>query len=157
MTVAHSSFSMNLQFKIKRFNELSTQELYDVLQLRSEVFVVEQNCVYQDIDGKDAKAIHLIGTFEDEIVAYTRIFKPGDYFEQASIGRVVVKHKYRDRKWGYDLMKETIQATQTVFNETKITISAQLYLKKFYENLGFIQTSEMYLEDDIPHIEMKRS
>ncbi|MEX0597904.1 MAG: GNAT family N-acetyltransferase, partial [Candidatus Paceibacterota bacterium] len=118
--------------------------------------VVEQNCVYQDIDGKDAKAIHLISTFEDEIVAYVRIFKPGDYFEQASIGRVVVKQKYRDRKWGYDLMKEAIQATQKVFNETKITISAQLYLKKFYENLGFIQTSEMYLEDDIPHIEMRR-
>jgi ElaA protein len=146
---------MELTFKIKRFNELSTQELYSVLQLRSEVFVVEQNCVYQDIDGKDAKAIHLIGTFEDEIVAYVRIFKPGDYFEQASIGRVVVKQKYRDQKWGYDLMNEAIQATQTVFNETKITISAQLYLKKFYENLGFIQTSEMYLEDDIEHIEMR--
>ena len=148
---------MKLKFEIKRFNELSTQELYDVLQLRSEVFVVEQNCVYQDIDGKDAKAIHLLGSCNGEIVAYVRIFKPGDYFEQASIGRVVVKHIYRDRKWGYDLMNEAIQATEKVFNETKITISAQLYLKKFYENLGFAQTSEMYLEDDIPHIEMKRS
>ena len=148
---------MELKFEIKRFNELSTQELYSVLQLRSEVFVVEQNCVYQDIDGKDAKAIHLLGSFNGEIVAYVRIFKPGDYFEQASIGRVVVKQIYRDRKLGYELMKEAIQATQTVFNETKITISAQLYLKKFYENLGFIQTSEMYLEDDIPHIEMRRN
>lgn len=147
---------MELKFEIKRFNELSTQELYSVLQLRSEVFVVEQNCVYQDIDGKDAKAIHLLGSFNGEIVAYVRIFKPGDYFEQASIGRVVVKQIYRDRKWGYDLMKEAIQATQTFFNEKKITISAQLYLKKFYETLGFIQTSEMYLEDDIPHIEMKK-
>lgn len=148
---------MELKFEIKRFNELSALELYSVLQLRSEVFVVEQNCVYQDIDGKDAKAIHLLGNYNGEIVAYVRIFKPGDYFEQASIGRVVVKQMYRDRKWGYNLMKEAIQATQTVFNETKITISAQLYLKKFYENLGFNQTSEMYLEDDIPHIEMKRS
>ena len=146
---------MELKFEIKRFNELSTQELYSVLQLRSEVFVVEQNCVYQDIDGKDAKAIHLLGSFNGEIVAYVRIFKPGDYFEQASIGRVVVKQNYRKQKWGYDLMNEAILATQTVFNETKITISAQLYLKKFYENLGFIQTSEMYLEDDIPHIEMR--
>ncbi len=149
--------TMELKFEIKRFNELSTQELYVLLQLRSEVFVVEQNCVYQDIDGKDAKAIHLLGTYNNELVAYVRIFKPGDYFEQASIGRVVVKQMYRDRKWGYDLMKEAIQATETVFNETKITISAQLYLKKFYESLGFNQTSEMYLEDDIPHIEMKRS
>lgn len=148
---------MELKFEIKRFNELSTQELYSLLQLRSEVFVVEQICVYQDIDGKDAKAIHLLGSFNGEIVAYVRIFKPGDYFEQASIGRVVVKQIYRERKWGYDLMREAIQATQTVLNETKITISAQLYLKKFYETLGFIQTSEMYLEDDIPHIEMKRS
>jgi ElaA protein len=148
---------MELKFKIKRFNELSTAELYSVLQLRSEVFVVEQNCVYQDIDGKDAKAIHLIGTYNNELVAYVRIFKPGDYFEQASIGRVVVKQNYRNRNWGYDLMNEAIHATQKVFNETKITISAQLYLKKFYENLGFIQTSEIYLEDDIPHIEMRIS
>lgn len=147
---------MELEFEIKRFNELSSQELYNLLQLRSEVFVVEQNCVYQDIDGKDAKAIHLLGSYNGEIVAYVRIFKPGDYFEQASIGRVVVKQNYRDRKWGYDLMNKAIQATEEVFNETKITISAQLYLKKFYENLGFIQTSEMYLEDDIPHIEMKK-
>jgi ElaA protein len=147
---------MELEFEIKRFNELSTQELYSLLQLRSEVFVVEQNCVYQDIDGKDAKAIHLLGSYNGEIVAYVRIFKAGDYFKQASIGRVVVKQNYRDRKWGYDLMNKAIQATEEVFNETKITISAQLYLKKFYENLGFIQTSEMYLEDDIPHIEMKK-
>lgn len=147
---------MEILFEIKRFNELSAQELYILLQLRSEVFVVEQNCVYQDIDGKDAIAIHLLGTYNNELVAYVRIFKPGDYFEQASIGRVVVKQNYRDRKWGYDLMNKAIQATEEVFNETKITISAQLYLKKFYENLGFIQTSEMYLEDDIPHIEMKK-
>lgn len=148
---------MKLTFQIKRFNELSLSELYNVLQLRSEVFVVEQNCVYQDIDGKDQKALHLIGTFGDEIVAYVRIFKPGDYFEEASIGRVVVKQSHRDKKLGYDLMQEAIRATKSELNETNITISAQLYLKKFYENLGFIQTSEMYLEDDIPHIQMKRS
>ena len=146
-----------ITFQIKRFNELSTAELYQLLHLRSEVFVVEQNCVYQDVDGKDEKAIHLIGTFNNEIVAYVRIFKPGDYFEAASIGRVVVKQSYRDRKWGYDLMQQAIEVTKTVLNETYITISAQLYLKKFYENLGFVQTSEMYLEDDIPHIEMKKS
>jgi len=150
-------FFMQLTFKIKRFNELSLTELYNVLQLRSEVFVVEQNCVYQDIDGKDEKAVHLLGTFGEEIVAYVRIFKPGDYFQVASIGRVVVKQSYRDRKWGYYLMQEAIEVTKTVLNETNITISAQLYLKKFYENLGFVQTSEMYLEDDIPHIEMKKS
>lgn len=148
---------MALLFKIKRFNELSLPELYSILQLRSEVFVVEQNCVYQDLDGKDNKALHLIGTFKNEIVAYVRIFKPGDYFEQASIGRVVVKQKYRDRKWGYDLMQKAIEVTKSELNETSITISAQLYLQKFYENLGFVKTSEVYLEDNIEHIKMKRS
>jgi len=147
---------MEIKFKIKRFNELSLAELYDLLKLRSEVFVVEQNCVYLDVDGKDEKALHLLGTFGDELVAYVRIFKPGDYFEQASIGRVLIKQIYRDRKWGYDLMHEAIRVTKAELNQTNITISAQCYLQKFYENVGFVQTSEMYLEDDIPHIEMKR-
>ena len=147
---------MNLEWKIKRFDALSSQELYNLLQLRSEVFVVEQNCVYQDIDGKDEKAIHLIGEDNGKIVAYARIFKPNDYFEQASIGRIVVKESYRDKKLGHLLMREAIRVIETHFEETKITISAQLYLKKFYESHGFVQTSEMYLEDDIPHIEMKK-
>jgi ElaA protein len=148
---------MDLKWKIKRFEALSTAELYNLLQLRAEVFVVEQNCVYQDIDGKDEKALHLIGEDNGQVVAYTRLFKPNDYFDQASIGRVVVKQAYRDKKLGHILMQEAIRAIQSGFNETKITISAQLYLKKFYESHGFIQTSETYLEDDIPHIEMKRS
>ncbi|MCF6131422.1 GNAT family N-acetyltransferase [Flavobacterium wongokense] len=148
---------MGLKWKIKRFEALSVAELYDLLQLRSEVFVVEQNCVYQDIDGKDGKALHLIGEDDGKVVAYSRLFKPKDYFEEASIGRVVVKETYRDKKIGHILMKEAIDAVKNEFGETKITISAQLYLKKFYESHGFVQTSETYLEDDIPHIEMKRS
>lgn len=147
---------MNLQWKIKRFETLTILELYDLLQLRSEVFVIEQNCVYQDIDGKDQKAWHLIGEDDGKTVACARLFKPKDYFEQASIGRVVVKESYRDKKLGHILMREAILEIKKHFNETKITISAQLYLKKFYENHGFIQTSDMYLEDDIPHIEMKK-
>jgi len=148
---------MDLKWKIKRFEALSVTELYKLMQLRSEVFVVEQNCVYQDIDGKDVKAVHLIGEDQGETVAYCRLFKPKDYFSEASIGRVVVKATYRDKKIGHSLMKEAITIVNSEFNQTKITISAQLYLKKFYESHGFIQTSEMYLEDDIPHIEMKRS
>ncbi len=145
-----------LTFKIKRFNELSLVELYRVLQLRSEVFVVEQNCVYQDIDGKDEKALHVLGFYENEIVAYTRLFDKGYYFEEASIGRVVVSPKVRAKKWGHDLMKVSIETIETEFKTKQITISAQEYLKKFYETHQFQQTSEMYLEDDIPHIEMKR-
>lgn len=147
---------MTPTFKIKRFNELSVSELYQILQLRSEVFVVEQNCVYQDIDGKDQKALHLLGTFEDNIVAYVRLFAPGDYFDNASIGRVVISPKFRDRKWGHSLMTVAIGAIQDEFNTSAITISAQLYLKKFYEGHGFIQDGDEYLEDDIPHIRMHR-
>jgi ElaA protein len=117
---------------------------------------VEQNCVYQDIDGKDEKALHLIGQDNGKTVAYARLFKPRDYFEEASIGRVVVNEKSRSKKLGHILMREAIQIIETHFEETKITISAQLYLKRFYESHGFIQTSEMYLEDDIPHIQMKK-
>lgn len=146
-----------ITFQIKRFNEFSLSELYQILKLRAEVFVVEQNCVYQDLDGKDEKAVHVIGYFNDEVVAYTRIFNKGDYFDEASIGRVVVAEKYRDRKWGYDLMKASIKAVEEFFNEKAITISAQQYLTKFYNALGFVQTSEMYLEDNIPHIQMKIS
>jgi ElaA protein len=147
---------MKPEFKIKRFNELSLPELYKVLQVRSEVFVVEQNCVYQDIDGKDEKALHVLGIFEGEIAAYSRLFAPGEYFDNASIGRVVVNPKFRDRKWGHDLMVASIAGIQQYYNTSSITISAQLYLKKFYEGHGFIQDGEQYLEDDIPHIRMHR-
>ncbi|RYJ43961.1 GNAT family N-acetyltransferase [Flavobacterium beibuense] len=141
-------------FKIKRFNELSLTELYELLQLRSEVFVVEQNCVYQDIDGKDMKALHLIGEYKGKIVAYARLFPSGYYFDNSSIGRVVIGEKYRDRKWGHDLIKEALEGIKTHFNATAVTISAQLYLKKFYEAHGFKQEGEGYLEDGIPHIKM---
>jgi ElaA protein len=143
-------------WKIKRFNELSTSELYSSMHLRSKVFVVEQNCVYQDLDNKDQKALHLLGEFDDKVVCYSRLFNAGDYFENASIGRVVIDPEYRDRKWGNYMMQEAIAAIEEHFKETKITISAQLYLQRFYENNGFVKTSEVYLEDDIEHIEMKR-
>lgn len=148
---------MELQFKISAFKALSVEDLYQILQLRSEVFVVEQNCVYQDIDGKDRKAIHVIGECDNKVVAYTRIFKPGDYFENASIGRVVIDASYRDRKWGHDLIKESIKAIEDHFGKSPITISAQLYLQKFYEAHGFVVVGETYLEDGIPHIEMLRA
>lgn len=147
---------MELKWKIKPFEALNVNELYDLLKLRSEIFVVEQNCVYLDLDGKDKKALHLIGEYDNKIVAYVRLFDAGITFDNASIGRVVVDANYRDRKWGHDLMREAISAIKANFNKEKITIGAQLYLKKFYESHGFIQSSEMYLEDDIPHIEMIR-
>ncbi len=148
---------MALEWKIKSFETLTVQELYDILRLRSEIFVVEQNCVYLDLDGKDKKALHLFGIFEDKIVAHARLLKPGISFVHASIGRVTVDSNYRDRKWGNDLMRQAIAGVLHHYGETQITIGAQLYLKKFYESHGFVQTSEMYLEDDIPHIQMDKS
>ena len=146
-----------LQINIKSFSELSTIELYAILQLRSEVFVVEQDCVYQDIDYKDQKAIHVLGYNNEKLIAYTRIFKPGDYFNEASIGRVVVAKNERINKYGYQIMEVSIQAVKNYFNETTIKISAQKYLKKFYESLGFVMFGDEYLEDGITHIAMLKS
>ncbi|NMH28434.1 GNAT family N-acetyltransferase [Flavobacterium silvaticum] len=141
-------------WKIRRFEQLSSLELYQLLQLRSEVFVVEQDCVYQDIDGKDAKAMHVTGEYDGKIVAYSRIFKPWDYFEQASIGRVVIDANYRDRKWGHELLRQSIKGIETFFGENNIHISAQCYLQKFYESHGFVGVGETYMEDGIPHLGM---
>ena len=146
-----------IQIITKTFDALTTQELYNILQLRSEVFVVEQDCVYQDIDGKDQKALHIFGLKNDKIVAYTRIFNAGVYFKEASIGRVVVAQQERKFKYGYDIMKASINAIKTHYNDTIIRISAQVYLKQFYNNLGFIEDGEDYLEDGIPHINMLKS
>ncbi len=147
---------MKPQFKIKPFNGLSLRELYGILQLRAEVFVVEQNCVYQDIDGKDEKALHLLGEYEGKIVAYARLFAPGYYFDNASVGRIVISLQYRDRKWGHDLMDTAIKGINQEYGTDLIAISAQLYLKRFYESHGFVQEGDEYLEDGIPHIKMNR-
>jgi len=143
-----------MNFIAKYFSELNTTELYEILQLRSEVFVVEQDCVYQDIDFKDQKSLHIIGYKNNKIVAYTRIFKPGDYFDNASIGRVLVVASERKYGLGHELMKASITAIKKHFKVTKITVSAQKYLKKFYETHLFTQIGEEYLEDGIPHIRM---
>jgi ElaA protein len=141
----------------KSFNKLTVQELYNILKLRSEIFVVEQNCVYLDMDDKDQKALHVLGMKNGNIVAYTRIFKPGDYFEYASIGRVVVSQNQRQQKYGYDIMNASIKAVKDNFNGNEIKIGAQCYLRKFYGNLGFKEVGEEYLEDGIPHIHMIRT
>ena len=145
-----------LDISIKTFNELALDELYYLLQLRSEVFVVEQDCVYQDVDGKDQNALHIIGKNKNRIIAYTRIFKPGDYFKEASIGRVVVSEKERHLKYGHQLMLASINAIETLFQTKEIKLSAQKYLENFYNNLGFKTIGEPYLEDGIPHIAMMK-
>lgn len=139
---------------IKYFDELTTNELYQILRLRSEVFVVEQNCVYQDIDDKDQKALHLFLVDSGEVIGYTRLFNANDYFEDASIGRVVIQEKHRNSRLGHLLIKESVKAIKIYFHTSKITIGAQKYLKIFYESHQFLQIGEGYLEDGIPHIKM---
>ncbi len=143
-----------LVFQVKTYSDLSRDELYNVLQLRSEVFVVEQDCVYQDIDGKDKLALHVLGFQKNELVAYTRIFPPNIYFQAASIGRVVVKQKERHQRIGSAIMKASIEALYNNHGKQDIKISAQTYLINFYNTLGFEQKGESYLEDGIPHIAM---
>jgi ElaA protein len=145
-----------LEIKVKTYQDLTKDELYDLLQLRSEIFVVEQDCVYQDLDGKDQIALHILGYKNKKLVAYTRTFKPGDYFKYSSIGRVVVAASERNFKYGNVIMKASIDAIKTRYNEDIIKISAQTYLKQFYNNLDFIEIGEEYLEDGIPHIAMLR-
>jgi len=138
----------------KTFQELTVDELYDILQLRAEIFVVEQNCVYNDLDGLDKDAVHLFHKKEGKIVAYARLLKPGTRFADFSIGRVVVKQSERGTGLGIELMEAAKNFIINEWGAGKIKISAQSYLQKFYENLGFEIVTEMYLEDGIPHFGM---
>jgi ElaA protein len=145
---------MPIQWDLKSFDELTAPELYAILQLRNEVFVVEQKCVYQDTDGKDPFALHLCGRVEHKLVAYTRILPPGISFTEASIGRVVISPSRRGEGTGRLLMKESIRIAFNRFTCTRLKIGAQIYLVKFYTSLGFLPCSDPYLEDGIPHIGM---
>ena len=137
-------------WEVKEWTELSTGEVENIFSLRSEVFVVEQDCVYQDIDGKDQKAKHVLGKKNGEIVAYARIFKPGEYFKEASFGRAVVKKTERGKGVGDELVINCLEN----INEEEIKISAQSYLKGFYGKHGFKAEGNEYLEDGIPHTAM---
>jgi ElaA protein len=145
-----------INWKIKKFKELTVDELYAILQLRSEVFVVEQNCVYHDPDGKDQQAWHLMGIEDLTLIAYTRILPPGISYDDPSIGRVVTLSLKRRSGLGRELMKLSIIECEKLFGKTPITLSAQSYLIHFYESLGFSTIGDQYLEDGIPHIKMKR-
>lgn len=147
----------NIIWNIKMFNELGTDELYDILRLRTEVFVVEQECVFQDMDNLDQDAAHVQARIGNNLAATARILKPGVAYEEPSIGRVVSSPMYRKKGVGIALMKKAIEETERLFGKRPIKIGAQLYLKKFYEGFGFEQCSETYLEDNIPHIKMIRS
>lgn len=145
-----------MKIEIKTYSELTKDDLYGLLQLRSEVFVVEQDCVYQDIDGLDSKAVHVLGTVNGKLCAYTRIFKAGNYFEYPSIGRVVVSKDKRKYGYGKQIMLASMAYIDSKWKKEQIVLSAQVYLTKFYRELGFVEQGEEYLEDDIRHIKMTR-
>jgi len=147
-----------MQWILKKYKDLTLNEFHDILQLRINVFIVEQNCPYPELDNKDKIAYHFFGLDKEErIVAYTRIFKQGDYYKEAAFGRVVVHQDFRKRKLGYELVNQTIDRLQKLFGYSSIKIGAQTYLKEFYESFGFEKVGKEYLEDGIPHIHMIKS
>ena len=145
---------MKVTWILKKFDDLSLHELYAILQLRNEVFAIEQNCVYPDLDNKDQPAYHLMGWNNDKLVAYTRIMPPGIAYPEPSIGRVVTSPSVRGKGIGRQLMEKSVKHIYKIYGITPIKISSQLYLKKFYTDLGFHPTSEVYHEDGIEHIKM---
>ena len=152
------STNTNLSWVTKTFAELTVNELYDLLKLRSEVFVVEQKCIFLDLDNNDQKAYHTIGYIDDEVVATTRLFDKNIMYDgYQSIGRVVGSPRHRGLGIGKALMQYSIQECERLFGKGPIKIGAQLYLKKFYGEQGFEQSGDVYLEDEIDHIPMIRA
>lgn len=145
---------MKLIWHYREFDDLSARELYALLALRNEVFVVEQNCIYNECDGKDLKCAHLWATLDGEVVAACRIVPPGVSYEEPSIGRIVSHPKFRQLKLGHQLMRHSLQIIENKYETSSIRISAQCYLGEFYQKYGFHQVSEEYLEDLLPHMEM---
>ena len=144
-----------MEWFFKAHDELRLNELYDLLELRAKVFVIEQDCVYQDIDGNDLKAIHLLGYKKKSLVAYSRIFRPGVFDKKyARIGRIVTQKQIRGNGIGYTLVRKSIAFCKHHFGKKTIKISAQVYLKNFYNQCGFIEKGKIYLEDGIPHCSM---
>jgi ElaA protein len=142
---------------LKSLDELSARELYEVLRMRVDVFVVEQNCPYPELDGKDIDALHLRLMDGGELLGSTRLLKPYSAEHPAKIGRVVVSPAHRGKRLGDALMTESIAACEKLYPANPIALSAQAHLRRFYESFGFVKTSEEYLEDGIPHIDMVRA
>jgi len=143
-----------MDIEVKAFDELSNIELYNVLKLRTEVFVVEQDCVYNDIDGMDPQGLHVLAKVNGKIIGYTRLLKAGTRFETASVGRMVVDKDYRFKGYARLIMEHSIEYIHQSWTESIIHISAQQYLKGFYGSIGFKIVTEPYLEDGIPHVGM---
>ncbi len=143
-----------IEWKVSAFGTLSVHELYELLQLRSEVFVLEQNCLFQDLDGADAVAMHLMGRSENQLLAYARCLPPGAKFAEASVGRVVTRGPVRGSGLGHVLIEQALIAVGREWGVQPIRIGAQAQLKKFYIDHGFADTGILYVEDGIDHVQM---
>lgn len=143
-------------WNIKSFEELTTQELYKIIRARVEVFVIEQDTPYQDLDNYDQKALHIWAEQDGELLAYCRIFDKGIKYSETSIGRVLTTANARKKGLGKELISIAIENIEKLFKTSEIRISAQDYLIKFYSDFGFVDTGKKYLEDNLPHTEMKR-
>ncbi|MBB1150147.1 GNAT family N-acetyltransferase [Myroides sp. NP-2] len=146
----------SIHWHTKAFEELTLDELYDIMQLRTNIFVVEQNCPYPELDGKDKNCLHVFATQHGKVIAYARIVPPGLSYKEISIGRVVVDQAHRKDGLGKILLALTIEKIEEEFDQQPIQIGAQTYLKKFYSSFGFEAVSAEYLEDGIPHVDMIR-
>lgn len=147
---------MSLRWDWKRFNELTAEEVYTILCVRQQVFVLEQECLYLDADGKDRQSFHLMGFKDEELVAYARIVEPGVSYSEVSIGRILSSDKVRGTGAGKELMEQALSQIAEHYGNVPIRISAQTYLLKFYQKFGFESTGKEYFEDEIPHTEMIR-
>ena len=142
-----------MTLEVKPWNELTRKEINDIFSLRSEVFIVEQECAYQDVDGKDKQADHIMLHVDNELVGYTRVFSENTYFKEASFGRAVVKKNHRGEGYGHLLVDKSLEHLKSK-KQSPIKISAQSYLKEFYASHGFIAKGDEYMEDGIPHTAM---
>ncbi len=157
LIIDHFQRTKMITWQCKSFSELTADELYKILRLRSEVFVVEQQSAYQDCDGKDPLSFHFMGWNDNELIAYTRLIPKGiSYPDAASIGRVVIARSFRRKNIGKQLIAKSLEEIEVLFGEVPLKISAQFYLIRFYESFSFKSIGNVYLEDGIEHIAMKK-
>lgn len=142
-----------MSWELKKFDVLTSKDIHDIFRLRVDIFVVEQNCPYPEIDGKDPAALHLMYKENGKVTAYARLLPPGVSYDEASIGRVIVVKSRRGSGLGYELLKKAVEIALAEYKQS-IKIGAQAHLEKYYSSVGFVKVSDVYLEDGIPHIDM---
>ena len=156
MTTRTGDGMSKLKWQCLAFQTLTPSQLYEILQLRSEIFVVEQNCVYQDLDGLDEDAMHLVGNLDRQLACYARLIPPGVKYDEPALGRIASQPSLRRRGYGRAVVARAIEICEDIWPAEGIRISAQARLENFYREFGFKTVTAPYLEDGMPHVEMLR-